>query len=273
MTTSGPPIMASSPASEGITAHSAEARQEEILARARTAGRVAVTELAPAFEVSVETIRRDLKVLADRGVVERVYGGAVALESGSFETSLEFRAGHDVDEKHRIARAATQHRHGAETIYIDEGTMPQFLAEEMFGGGPATIITPSLPVATRLAADPQLTVIVLGGRVRTITRGVVDQWAIRMLEDLVIDLAFIGANGISREQGLTTQDPSVAAVKRTAIQRSRRRIFFGAHTKFGASSLCRFADVRDFELLITGTELSATDARRFGALGPKVVRA
>jgi DeoR family transcriptional regulator, fructose operon transcriptional repressor len=250
-----------------------ESRQEEILARARTTGRVSVTDLAPDLGVSVETIRRDLKVLADRGVVERVYGGAVALESGSFETSLEFRAGRDVDEKHRIARAALQHRHGAETIYIDEGTMPQFLAEELFGQGPATVITPSLPVASRLSEDPDLTVIVLGGRVRTITRGVVDQWATRMLGDLVIDLAYIGANGISREQGLTTQDPSVAAVKRTAIERSRRRIFFGAHTKFGASSLCRFAGVRDFELLITGTELPASEARRFAALGPRVVRA
>ncbi|MFI5624338.1 DeoR/GlpR family DNA-binding transcription regulator [Nocardioides sp. NPDC051685] len=265
--------MTSTEPSPANDTNGAEARQEEILARARTTGRVSVTDLAPAFGVSVETIRRDLKVLADRGVVERVYGGAVALESGSFETSLEFRAGRDVDEKHRIARAALQHRQGAETIYIDEGTMPQFLAEELFGHGPATIITPSLPVATRLSADPELTVIVLGGRVRTITRGVVDQWASRMLADLVIDLAYIGANGISREQGLTTQDPSVAAVKRTAIERSRRRIFFGAHTKFGASSLCRFAGVRDFELLITGTELPAAEARRFAALGPRVVRA
>ncbi|MEI7058523.1 DeoR/GlpR family DNA-binding transcription regulator [Nocardioides sp. CCNWLW239] len=250
-----------------------ESRQEEILARARSTGRVSVADLAPDLGVSVETIRRDLKVLADRGVVERVYGGAVALESGNFETSLEFRADRDVDEKHRIARAALQARHGAETIYIDEGTMPQFLAEELSGSGPATIITPSLPVATRLAADSDLTVIVLGGRVRTLTLGVVDQWATRMLADLVIDLAYIGANGISREQGLTTQDPSVAAVKRAAIERSRRRIFFGAHTKFGASSLCRFAGVRDFELLITGTELSASEARRFAALGPRVVRA
>ncbi|GGR70631.1 DeoR/GlpR family transcriptional regulator of sugar metabolism [Nocardioides luteus] len=268
MTTTEP-----SPASPGTAERSAEARQEEILARARTTGRVMVTELAPELGVSVETVRRDLKVLADRGVVERVYGGAVALESGSFETSLEFRAGRDIDEKHRIARAALQHRHGAETIYIDEGTMPQFLAEELLGQGPATIITPSLPVATRLSGDPDLTVIVLGGRVRTITRGVVDQWATRMLSDLVIDLAYIGANGISREQGLTTQDPSVAAVKRTAIERSRRRIFFGAHTKFGASSLCRFAGVRDFEALITGTELPSSEARRFAALGPRVIRA
>ena len=87
-----------------------------------------------------------------------------------------------------------------------------------------------------------------------------------------LDLAYIGANGLSRDHGATTQDPSVAAVKSTAIQHSRRRIFFGAHTKFGAHSLCRFADVRDFEVLITGTELPAAEARRYAALGPQVVR-
>lgn len=256
-----------------VTDGAAEARQEEILALARASGRVSVTDLAPRLGVSVETVRRDLKALADRGVVQRVYGGAVALESAGFESDLGFRAGRDIDEKHRIAKAALQRRHGAETIFIDEGAMPQFLAEELVGQGPMTVVTSSLPVATTLSADPEVTVILLGGRVRGNTLGVVDHWALRMLEELVIDLAYIGANGISRDHGATTQDPSVAAVKRAAIERSRRRVLFGSHTKFGAHSLCRFADVRDFEVLITGTELPAAEARRYAALGPQVVRA
>lgn len=256
-----------------MTATGVEERQEAILARARADGRVSVTELAPELGVAVETLRRDLKTLADRGVVQRVYGGAIAVESAGFETGLDFRAAADVTEKHRVALAAAQRRHGAETVYIDEGTTPQFIADALVGTGPMTVVTPSLPVAARLSTESAITVLLLGGRVRGLTQGTVDHWALRMLGELVIDLAYIGANGISRDHGVTTQDPAVAAVKGTAIQRSRRRILFGAHTKFGASSLCRFADLRDFEVIVTGVELPAAEAHRYAVLGPQVIRA
>lgn len=250
-----------------------ERRQEEILTCARADGRVNVTELAASLEVAAETVRRDLKALADRGVVQRVYGGAVAVETGGFETDLDFRATSHVTEKHRIAAATVQHRHGAETVYIDEGQTPLFIAEELLGTGPMTVVTPSLPVAERLAGEAEVTVLLLGGRVRGQTLATVDQWAIRMLDELVIDLAVMGANGISRDHGVTTPDPAVAAVKRAAIARSRRRILFGHHAKFGASSLCRFAELGDFEVVITGAELAASEAHRYAALGAPVLRA
>ncbi|MEX0427606.1 DeoR/GlpR family DNA-binding transcription regulator [Nocardioides sp. DS6] len=249
-----------------------EARHQAILARARAEGRVSVTTLAPELGVAVETLRRDLKILADRGVVQRVYGGAVAVETAGFETDLDFRSASDVTEKHRVATAAAQRRQGAETVYIDEGATPQFIAEALVGSGPMTVVTPSLPVATRLSVEPDVTVLLLGGRVRGHTQGTVDHWAVRMLGELVVDLAYIGANGISRDHGVTTQDPAVAAVKRAAIERSRRRILFGAHTKFGASSLCRFAELRDFEAVVTGVELPAAEAHRYAALGAPVLR-
>lgn len=94
-----------------------------------------------------------------------------------------------------------------------------------------------------------------------------------MLGEMVIDVAFLGANGISRERGLTTPDPAVAAVKQEAVRRSRRRVLVGVHTKFGVSSFCRFADLADFEAVVTGTELSAAEARKYEAMGPRVIRA
>jgi DeoR/GlpR family transcriptional regulator of sugar metabolism len=93
-----------------------------------------------------------------------------------------------------------------------------------------------------------------------------------MLSGFVIDLAFIGANGISRQHGLTTPDPAVAAVKSCAVRAARRRVFVGIHSKFGVSSFCRFADIGQFEALITDTGLPATEARRLSMLGPQVMR-
>ena len=88
-----------------------------------------------------------------------------------------------------------------------------------------------------------------------------------MLSDLVIDLAILGANGISVKHGLTTPDPAVCAVKSKAVEVSRRRFFTGVSTKFGVTSFCRFADVAEFEVLITDTGLSSHDAARVPGAG------
>ena len=79
------------------------------------------------------------------------------------------------------------------------------------------MVTSSLLAAGALAESPEVTVLLLGGRMRGRTLATVDHWALRMLGDLVIDLAFLGANGISREHGLTTPDPAVAAVKAAVV--------------------------------------------------------
>ncbi len=251
----------------------ADERQRLILTRARADGRVEVGPLATDLAVAEETVRRDLRELVDRGVLQRVHGGAYPVASAGFESTIKHRTSSLVGEKRRIAAAAAERLHGAETVYIDEGVTPQFVAEALHPAHPVTVVTSSLLAAGALADAEQITVLLLGGRMRGRTLATVDHWALRMLRDLVIDLAFLGANGISREHGLSTPDPAVAAVKSEVMARSRRRIFVGLHTKFGASSFCRFADVGDFELLVTDTGLSVNEARRFSVLGPPVVRA
>jgi len=251
----------------------ADERQRQILVRARTDGRVEVGSLASDLAVAEETVRRDLRELVDRGVLQRVHGGAYPVESAGFESNLAHRSTSLVGEKRRIAAAAAERLHGAETVYVDEGVTPQFVAEAIRPENPTTVVTSSLLAAGVLADTPDITVLLLGGRVRGRTLATVDHWALQMLGDLVIDLAFLGANGISREHGLTTPDPAVAAVKSEVVTRSRRRVFVGLHTKFGVSSFCRFADISDFEVLVTDTGLSATEARRFSAVGPPVIRA
>ena len=252
-------------------------RQRHILARARANGRVAVGVLAEDLCVAPETVRRDLRQLVERGVLQRVHGGAYAVESAGFESNLAHRSTSLIAEKRRIGQAAAARLDGAESVYIDEGVTPQFVAEALRDvrgrAGRLTVVTSSLLAAGALADVPDVTVIVLGGRLRGLTMATVDHWAIRMLDGLVIDLAYIGANGISREHGLTTPDPAVAAVKSRVIACARRRIFVGLHTKFGVATFCRFAEVADFEALVTDRTLSANEGHRYSVLGPQVIRA
>ena len=248
-------------------------RQRQILIRARENGRVEVGTLAADLAVAEETVRRDLRELVGRGVLQRVHGGAYPVESAGFESNISHRSTSLVAEKRRIAATAAERLHGAETVYIDEGVTPQFVAEAIRPESPIIVVTASLLAAGALADSPNMTVLLLGGRMRGRTLATVDHWALRMLDELVIDLAFLGANGISRDHGLTTPDPAVAAVKSAVVERSRRRVFVGVHTKFGASSFCRFAEISDFEVLVTDTGLSPGEARRFSVLGPQVIRA
>jgi DeoR/GlpR family transcriptional regulator of sugar metabolism len=249
-----------------------EERQHRILALARSEGRVDVAKLVVELAVSAETVRRDLRVLERHGLLRRTHGGAYPVETARFETSLATRETRAVPEKRRIAAAAVDLLGDAETVYVDEGFTPQLIAEALPTDRPLTVVTASLSTAAALAVTNSVTVLLLGGRVRGRTLATVDHWATGMLAGFVIDLAYVGANGISREHGLTTPDPAVADVKAQVVRVSRRRIFSGVHAKFGASSFCRFAEIADFEAIITDTGLSASEAHRYSLLGPQVIR-
>ncbi len=250
----------------------ADERHQRIVALARAEGDVDVAKLAADLAVSPETVRRDLRALERHGLVRRTHGGAYPVETAKFETSLAMRTTRCVPEKRRIAAASAALAGEAETIFVDEGFTPQLIAEALPTDRPLTVVTASLTTAAWLAGSTPTTVLLLGGRVRGRTLATVDHWTVRMLADFVIDLAYVGANGISREYGLTTPDPAVAAVKEQVVRSARRRIFAGIHTKFGVSSFCRFADVADFETIVTDSALPASEAHRYAMLGPQVIR-
>ena len=248
-----------------------DTRQRQIVEFARSRGRVEVPALAEELQVATETIRRDLKVLAGRRLLKRVHGGAIPLETAAFESGLAYRSQVDLAQKHRIAGAAADQLHGAETVYLDEGFTPRLVAQ-LLADQELTVVTASLLAAEALAHSDTVTVLLLGGRMRGRTLATVDEWALDRLRSLVIDIAFLGTNGISTEHGITTPDPAVAAVKQTAVRVAGRRVLVAAHSKFGETHFCRFAEVADFQTIITGTELTATEAHRYEALGPSVIR-
>ncbi|MFJ2095543.1 DeoR/GlpR family DNA-binding transcription regulator [Streptomyces sp. NPDC087901] len=249
-----------------------EERRRGILETARRDGAVDVNRLADMFQVAKETIRRDLRAIEEHGLVRRTHGGAYPVESAGFETTLETRTTRHVPQKSRIAAAAAGLLGNAETVFIDEGFTPQLIAEALPRDRPLTVVTASLMVATVLADVDRIVVLLLGGRVRGGTMATVNHWATKMLADFVIDLAYLGANGISREYGLTTPDPSVGDVKAQAMRSARRRVFTGVHRKFGAASFCRFAEVGDFEAIVTDVGLPSAEAQCYSLLGPQVIR-
>lgn len=249
-------------------------RCQVIVAYTRMHGRAEVNDLATHLGVAQETVRRDLTTLAEQGLVRRAHGLAYPVDNAGFETSMDYRSSHMVPDKRRIATAAIELIGAASTIYLDDGFTPHLIAQELVASNRSlTVVTPSIPVASTLAQSDQMSVMMLGGDVRRRTLGTVGHWVTDMLASLLIDVAILGANGISRDRGLTTPLPAVSDVKSKVLAHSRRSMFVGVHTKFGVDSFSRFAQVSDFHALVTDRGLSSHEARRYADLGPRVIRA
>lgn len=248
-----------------------EERQQRIVERARTAGRVEVASLAEELDVTTETIRRDLKVLERHGLLRRVHGGGIPVERLGFEPGLATRDAVLTVEKERIAKAALAELPSEGSILLDAGTTTARLADVLPVDRELVVLTNGLPIAMSLANRPGLTVLLIGGRVRGRTLAAVDSWALSALADSYVDVAFLGTNGISPGRGLTTPDTTEAAVKRAMIAASRRSVVLADHTKVGNDHLARFAGLDDIDVVITDSGIQPEDAERLGNAGPRVV--
>ncbi|MEV4543988.1 transcriptional regulator, DeoR family [Micromonospora echinaurantiaca] len=251
----------------------AEERQQEIVRLARSNGRVDVATLADSLQVTAETIRRDLTTLERAGVLRRVHGGAIPMERIGFEPALAARDSVLIEEKERIAKLALAEVPQEGAIILDAGTTTARLAEALPTDRELTVVVNSPVLATILGTRPNLNVLLLGGRLRGRTLATVDDWALRPLADLYVDVAFLGTNGCSVERGLTTPDPAEAAVKRAMISAARRVVLLADHTKIGNDYFARFGSLSDLDLLITDLGVDEELASDVEAAGVRVVRA
>ncbi|MER5842184.1 MULTISPECIES: DeoR/GlpR family DNA-binding transcription regulator [Streptomyces] len=248
-------------------------RQQEILRLARDGGRVDVVSLAVQFQVTAETIRRDLKTLDRAGVVRRVHGGAIPIGRLDFEPDLAERETTAAGEKDRIARAALAEIPNKGTMIVDAGSTVALFAAALPVESSLTVVTHSLPIAARLADHPGIQLHLVGGRVRHRTRAAVDAWALRAYGEIRADVLFVAANGFSAEHGLTTPDLAEAAVKRAAMTAARRVVLLADSSKHGQEHFARFGGLNDVDLLITDSGLSPEDALAIERGGTEVVRA
>ncbi|MBT2393058.1 DeoR/GlpR transcriptional regulator [Streptomyces sp. ISL-1] len=248
-------------------------RQQEILRLARDGGRVDVLSLAEEFQVTAETIRRDLKALDRAGLVRRVHGGAIPAGRLDFEPDLAERESTAADEKDRIAHTALAELPADGSVILDAGSTVGRLAASFPLECSLTVVTHALSVAARLADHPGIDLHLVGGRVRHRTRAAVDAWALRAYGEINADVAFLGTNGFSVDGGLTTPDLAEGSVKRTIVSAARRVVLLADSAKHGQSHFARFGDLADVDLLITDSGLSPKDAAAIEAAGTEVVRA
>lgn len=236
-------------------------RHERLLTMLRTDGAVRIAEAATALDVSDMTVRRDLADMADRGLVHKVHGGAVLPHATTHEPGFEAKRAVAVAEKSAIARAALAFISPGSAIALSAGTTTSLLATLIASDPtlrPLTVVTNSIPVAEILHAvgGPQLETILTGGT-RTPSDALVGPVAERTLTTLRVDVAFVGAHGVSADAGLTTPNLVEGSTNASLIACAARTVALADHSKWDETGLSRFAALRDLDALITDAALSA----------------
>ncbi len=247
-------------------------RHQQILRTLRSAGQLRALDVAQELGVTHETIRKDLVQLEARGLLRRVHGGALPVETLSYEPSVAARTDL-LAEKRRIALAAAELVPSSGAILIDAGSTTAALAEQFPSTANLTVVTNTLPIALTLLGYPNLTVHTLGGRVRATTMAEVDHWALRTLRELRVDVAFLGTNAFSLEHGLSTPDDAEAAVKGAMVSAAARRVLLADHTKLGRLSVFKYADASSIDVLVTDRGMDARDVRLVEEAGIEVILA
>jgi DeoR family fructose operon transcriptional repressor len=251
----------------------AEERQQAIARLVNQRGRMSVNQLAREYDVTTETVRRDLSTLERMGLVRRVHGGVVPPASLSLiEAGLRERDQVNPESKERIARAALEQLPSSGgTILLDAGTTTSRFAGLLPPDHELTVVTHGVPIAARLAGQRQIDLRLLPGRVRRTTQAAVGADTITALSQLRVDVAFLGTNGVTAEHGLTTPDPDEAAVKRALIASARRVVALADASKFGVETAVRFAAAGEIDVLVTDSDVSSADRRALTKAGVEVV--
>jgi DeoR family glycerol-3-phosphate regulon repressor len=244
-------------------------RQSEILEITRKEGRVVVEDLAGRFDVTLQTIRRDLTELADLGLVDRVHGGAVP-RTGATNLGYEQRRRMNEDAKSAIARACAADIPENCSLILNLGTTTEAVARELLHHRNITVITNNMNVANILADNPGCEVMVAGGALRRSDGGLVGELTTQFFEQFKVDYAIIGASALDRDGDLLDYDLQEVRVSKAILRQARKSFLVCDHSKLDRPAPARLASLSDLTALYTDLPLPPELALKCAEWGTRV---
>lgn len=227
-----------------------EKRRRDVVELVTEHDGLSVDQLAEMVGVSASTIRRDLRDLADRDLIERTHGGAVPVTNVGGEPSFTQRAVQQLDEKQAIAARAVEEIRAGQVVYFDAGTTTMQVAREAPTDGSFVGVTNS-PLFTLELGKEDGIVKSTGGDFRGETKALVGPKTESYVRSSNFDLAFVGGNGIEADGSLSAPNEEEANLKRLVIDNAARTVFVAVTAKFGEQSFRQFGTVDDVDLLVT----------------------
>lgn len=236
-------------------------RQDEILELARTQGRVVVEELAQRFDVTLQTIRRDLGEMAEAGLLDRVHGGAVP-RAGTVNLGYEARRRMNASAKAAIGAACAAEIPDNCSLILNLGTTTEAVAHALIHHSNITVVTNNMNVANILLANPGCDIMVTGGALRRSDGGLVGELTTQFFEQFKVDYAVIGTSALDHDGELLDFDLAEVRVSRAILGRARRTFLVTDHSKLGRPAPARIASLSEIDTVFTDQPLPPELAAR-----------
>jgi DeoR family glycerol-3-phosphate regulon repressor len=226
-------------------------RQAELLHEVERLGSASVEALAERFQVTLQTVRRDVKLLAEAGLIARFHGGARV--PGSTTENIAYRQRQQLNQaaKQRIAKAVAKAVPNGCSLIINIGTTTEAIARELLAHRGLRVITNNLNVAAILSDNPECEVIVAGGMVRARDRGIVGEVTVDFIRQFKVDIGLIGISGIESDGTLRDFDYREVKVARAIIEQSRTVWLAADHSKFHRAAMVELARLGELDMLFT----------------------
>lgn len=230
------------------------ARKSKIKELVQEKKSVTVSELAKMFSVTEETIRRDLKILEEEGVLTRTYGGAFIQDGVQNDIDVNIRETLFVKSKEKIAAKCALFIHHGDSIFLDSSTTSLFIATNIRNKR-VTVITNSLKVANTLADAESIRLILIGGMYSPASMSFLGRSSLTTMQGFFVDKAFISCRSISIEHGITDSNEQQADIRQLAIKRANKAYLVVDYTKFNKTSFTTICNFNEIDTLVVDKHL------------------
>jgi len=248
----------------------AEPRRRKLLKLLRERRILRVEEFVKSLGVSAATVRRDLAFLEDAGELRRIHGGAAIADSTEVEPLFDDKTALAAPEKRRIAAAALKLIHPKGLIYLDGGSTVLELACLLIPYHQLTVVTNSLRIVEIFkSSGPRM--IITGGECRLLSQTFVGPLTRGVLDQMHVDLAFMGTIGVSSLKGMTTTDPAEAFTKEQVIKSATKTILLADSTKFSKTSFVKFGSINQLAVTISDKKMPPTEQEAFRRQGCELI--
>lgn len=247
-------------------------RQMRVLREVEERGSVQVRDLVEHFAVSGATIRRDLDELAERDLVQRTHGGAIARRtSTSFETNYEEKREAFTAEKRRIAAAAAKFVLDGETVILDSGSTTFEVARLLAHRKNLTLITNDLFIAGQIAFDPSISVVISGGTLRDGFNTLVGPLTETFFRNVRVDRTMLSADAVEPVFGVSNATFAESSIKQLMVEAAGHVTLVADASKFGKHALARVCSLDEIDVVVTDSSLSDTNQKALNQAPPKLV--
>lgn len=226
-------------------------RRNAILAKLNAHGKVIVTDLSREFDVTEETIRRDLEKLDNEGLAKKTYGGAVINQNLNIDLPFNVRKRANVEFKQKIAEKIAEMIHDGDYIMLDASSTAILVTKYISDRKNITLITNSVEVMLELADKSDWNILSTGGSLKKGALSLVGASAERMIRGFHVDLAICSSKGIDLNMGITDSNEKDSEIKRAIFGAANRKILAVDSTKFDKISFVRVCDVGDVDTVVT----------------------